>query len=77
MKKLALHWQILLGMFLGVVFAFIFVQFTWGKQFIVDWIKPCGNIFINFLKLSAVPLMLGSLMKGVSDLKDISKLFLD
>lgn len=74
MRKLALHWQILLGMVLGVLFAFLFVQFNWGKQFIVDWIKPFGNIFINLLKLIAVPLILGSLIKGVSDLKDISKL---
>ena len=74
MRKLALHWQILLGMVLGVLFAFILVQFDWGKQFIVDWVKPFGNIFINLLKLIAVPLILGSLIKGVSDLKDISKL---
>lgn len=74
MRKLALHWQILLGMVLGVIFAFLLVQFDWGKQFIVDWIKPFGNIFINLLKLIAVPLILGSLIKGVSDLKDISKL---
>ena len=74
MRKLALHWQILLGMVLGVIFAFLLVQFDWGKQFIIDWIKPFGNIFINLLKLIAVPLILGSLIKGVSDLKDISKL---
>ena len=74
MRKLALHWQILLGMVLGVLFAFLLVQFEWGKQFIVDWVKPFGNIFINLLKLIAVPLILGSLIKGVSDLKDISKL---
>jgi proton glutamate symport protein len=74
MKKLALHWQILLGMLLGVLFAFLLIQFDWGKQFILDWIKPFGNIFINLLKLIAVPLILASLIKGVSDLKDISKL---
>ncbi|MEQ3661764.1 MAG: Na+/H+-dicarboxylate symporter [Flavobacterium sp.] len=74
MKKLALHWQILLGMLLGVLFAFILIQFDWGKQVIIDWIKPFGNIFINLLKLIAVPLILASLIKGVSDLKDISKL---
>lgn len=74
MKKLALHWQILIGMVLGVAFAFLLVQLDWGKQFILDWIKPFGNIFINLLKLIAVPLILGSLIKGVSDLKDISKL---
>jgi len=74
MKKLALHWQILLGMVFGVFFAFILIQFTWGKDLIVDWVKPFGTIFINLLKLIAVPLILASLIKGISDLKDISKL---
>ncbi|WP_029036072.1 dicarboxylate/amino acid:cation symporter [Salinimicrobium xinjiangense] len=74
MKKLALHWQILLGMAAGVIFALIMTNFSWGSEFISDWIKPFGNIFINALKLIAVPLILASLIKGISDLKDISKL---
>ena len=74
MKKLALHWQILLGMLLGVIFALIMVNFDFGKDFIKDWIKPFGTIFINSLKLIAIPLILAALIKGVSDLKDISKL---
>ena len=74
MKKLALHWQILIGMILGVVFALVMTNFSFGKQFITDWIKPFGTIFINLLKLIAVPLILASLIKGVSDLKDISKI---
>ncbi|MDP5097987.1 MAG: dicarboxylate/amino acid:cation symporter [Flavobacterium sp.] len=74
MKKLALHWQILLGMVFGVLFAFLLIQFEWGKDVIVDWVKPFGTIFINLLKLIAVPLILASLIKGISDLKDISKL---
>ncbi|WP_372919859.1 dicarboxylate/amino acid:cation symporter [Salegentibacter sp.] len=74
MKKLALHWQILLGMAAGVVFALILTNFSWGSEFVSDWIKPFGTIFINALKLIAVPLILGSLIKGISDLKDISKL---
>ncbi len=74
MKKLALHWQILLGMAAGVVFALIMTNFSWGADFVGDWIKPFGNIFINALKLIAVPLILASLIKGISDLKDISKL---
>lgn len=71
---MALHWQILLGMLAGVLFALGMTQFSWGPQFVTDWIKPFGNIFINSLKLIAVPLILASLIKGVSDLKDISKL---
>ena len=74
MKKIALHWQILLGMFLGVVLGILMIQLEGGKEIIQDWIKPLGTIFINSLKLIAVPLILGSLIKGVSDLKDISKL---
>ena len=74
MKKLALHWQIILGMVLGVLFGLILLNFEVGKSFIINWIKPFGTIFINSLKLIAVPLILASLIKGVSDLKDLSKL---
>ncbi|MDA9202360.1 dicarboxylate/amino acid:cation symporter [Flavobacteriaceae bacterium] len=74
MKKLPLHWKILLGMLFGVLFGLIFSQFEWGKALVVDWIKPFGTIFINVLKLIAVPLILASLIKGVSDLKDITQL---
>jgi len=74
MKKLALHWKILIGMVLGVACALFLVQFSWGADFIKDWIKPFGKMFISALKLIAVPLILASLIKGVSDLKDISKL---
>ena len=74
MKKLALHWKILLGMILGIIFGFIMNTVDGGKGFVIDWIKPFGTIFINLLKLIAVPLILASLIKGISDLKDISKI---
>ena len=74
MKKLALHWKILVGMGLGVLFGLLLSFVPQGSQFISDYIKPFGTIFINLLKLIAVPLILASLIKGVSDLKDISKL---
>ena len=74
MKKIPLYLRIIIGMVLGVVFALILIQVDGGKKFIIDWIKPIGTIFINLLKLIAVPLILASLIKGVSDLKDISKL---
>lgn len=76
MKKLALHWQIIIGMILGVLIGFIatFVGGEEGKKLIVDWVKPFGTIFINLLKLMAIPLILSSLVKGVSDLRDISSL---
>ena len=74
MKKLPIHWKILLGMLFGVLFGLLFSQFEWGRALVVDWIKPFGTIFINVLKLIAVPLILASLIKGVSDLKDITQL---
>ena len=56
-------------MLLGILFGFIMSNFeSQGKQIISDWIKPFGTIFINALKL-----ILASLIKGISDLKDISK----
>jgi len=61
-------------MVLGVLFGIFGSQISWGSSFISDWIKPFGTIFINLLKLIAMPLILASLIKGVSDLKDISKL---
>ena len=74
MKKLALHWKILIGMVLGILFGFLMNSIEGGKDFVLDWIKPLGTIFINLLKLIAVPLILASLIKGISDLKDISKI---
>ena len=73
MKKIALHWQIMIGMVLGILFGVLFLQFSWGTDFVVDWIAPFGTIFVKMLKLIAVPLILASLIKGISDLKDISK----
>jgi len=74
MKKVPLYIKIIAGMLAGVLFAIVAIQFSGGVKFTRDWIKPFGNIFINMLKLIAVPLILASLIKGVSDLKDISKL---
>lgn len=74
MKKLELHWKILIGMAFGVLFGLILSFLDGGDLFIGNYIKPFGTIFINLLKLIAVPLILASLIKGVSDLKDISKL---
>ncbi len=74
MKKLALHWKILLGMVFGVLVGILMTSVDGGKEIVQDWIKPFGKIFINSLKLIAIPLILASLIKGVSDLKDISKL---
>ncbi len=60
-------------MLLGILFGFAMTQISWGKDFVNDWIQPVGTIFVKLLKLIAIPLILASLIKGISDLKDISK----
>lgn len=82
MKKLALHWKIIIGMVIGIVLGFlaVFIDNSTGgesnnaKKLVIDYIKPFGTIFINGLKLIAVPLIVASLVKAISDMKDISKL---
>ena len=49
MKKLALHWKILIGMVIGILFGLIMTKVDGGKSFIGDWIKPFGTIFVNLL----------------------------
>lgn len=71
--KLALHWKIVIGMVLGLLFGLVMKNLEM-KGIVVDWVKPFGTIFINLLKMIAVPLILVSLIVGLSDLKDISKL---
>jgi Na+/H+-dicarboxylate symporter len=73
MKKMALHWKILIGMLSGVLFGVLMLNIDGGDLFVNNWIKPLGTIFVKLLKLIAIPLILASLIKGISDLKDISK----
>ena len=71
--KLALHWKIIIGMILGTIFGILASNFGL-IEFTNDWIKPWGIIFVNLLKLIAIPLVFVSIVKGVSSLTDISKL---
>jgi len=73
MKQLPLHVKVIIGLVLGAVYAFLSVKFNWN-QFTLNYIKPFGDIFINLLKLIAVPLVLFSIISGVASLKDIKKL---
>ena len=70
---MALHWKIVIGMVAGLLFGFSMTFFSWGNEFVTNWILPLGTIFVRLLKLIAVPLILASLIKGISDLKDIAK----
>jgi Na+/H+-dicarboxylate symporter len=73
MKRFPLHWQIIIGLLLGVAWALLSSAMGWSA-FTINWIKPFGTIFINLLKLIAVPLVLFSIIKGVSGITDTGKL---
>ena len=68
-----LHWQIIIGLILGLIYGIVAAIFGWGA-FTSDWIAPFGTIFINLLKLIAVPLILASLITGVASLTDLKEL---
>jgi Na+/H+-dicarboxylate symporter len=76
MKKVwykRLHWQIIIGLVLGLIWGLVASVAGWS-DFTVDYIQPFGTVFINLLKLIAVPLILASLIVGVTSLNDIAKL---
>ena len=73
MKKLPLHVKIILGLIAGIIWAFISSWLGWN-EFTINWIDPFGTIFIRLLKFIAVPLVLFSIIGGVSSLTDVSKL---
>lgn len=68
-----LHWRIIIGLVLGVIYGVIAAASGWGRL-TEQWITPWGTIFLNCLKLIGVPLVLGSLVTGVASLSDIRKL---
>lgn len=71
--RLPLHWKIIIGMILGLLYGLLSAAMGWS-QFTEDWITPFGDIFLNLLKVIAVPLVLGSLIMGVASLSDVKKL---
>jgi proton glutamate symport protein len=73
LKNIPLSVRILLGMLLGIIFGIVAVKYSLA-QFTSDWIAPFGEIFVKLLKLIAIPLILVSLIKGVSDLKSTAGL---
>ena len=73
MKNLALHWKIIISLVAGLVYGIFNASAGWGS-FTSDWIAPFGTIFINLLKLIAVPLVFASLVTGVASLSDTKKL---
>ncbi len=74
MRRLPLHTKIILGLVLGLVFGFVCIYTGLPNTIVTYYIKPVGTIFVNALKLIAMPLILASLIIGVTNLGDVSKL---
>ncbi len=68
-----LHWQIIIGLLLGLVYGIIAASAGW-TEFTNDFISPFGTIFLRLLQLIAVPLVLASLITGVASLSNLQKL---
>ncbi len=68
-----LHWQIIIGLVLGLLLGLWAAAQGWGS-WVDRWIAPLGTVFINLLKLIAVPLVLASLIVGVTSLSDLQRL---
>ena len=73
MKKIALHWQVIIALVMGVMYAVLAVNLGW-QSITKAYISPFGDIFINLLKLIAVPLVLFSIITGIGSLKNIKQL---
>jgi Na+/H+-dicarboxylate symporter len=73
--RIALHWQIIIALLLGILWSVLSSKMgeDWVK-FTMNWIDPFGKIFISLLKLIAVPLVLFSVIKGISDISDSTRL---
>jgi Na+/H+-dicarboxylate symporter len=72
-KGLSLPVRIIIGLVAGTGWAVLSSILGWSS-FTMDWVAPFGDIFINLLKLIAIPLVLFSIISGVSGLSDITKL---
>ena len=68
-----LHTKIIIGLILGLLVGIASV-FLGINNTITNWVMPFGTIFVKMLKLVAVPLILVSLISGISNLRDTAKL---
>lgn len=61
MKKLQLHWQILIGLVLGALYGIFFSEY-------VAYISWMGDVFLRALRMVIVPLILSSIISGVANI---------
>ncbi len=67
MKKIELHWQILIAFVLAVLFGLFLYEY-------VNYVRWLGDLFLRALKMIIVPLVLSSMIAGVSNLGESKSL---
>ncbi len=70
MKKLSLTSQIAIALVLAIIVGILLRDYA---DFVNEYIKPLGSIFLNMLKFIVVPLVLFSIMAGILSMDDVSK----
>ncbi len=68
-KNLALHWQIFIGLLAGVLLA-VFSQMFNFEPFVTERVAILGTIFLRALKMIIVPLIVSSIISGVTNIGD-------
>ncbi len=67
MKKIALYWQILIAFILAVVYGIFFKDYT-------NYVSWMGVVFLKGLKMIIIPLILSSIISGVTNIGDAGNL---
>lgn len=68
--RLSLGWQIILGLVIGVILGVVFAD---NKKFIA-FANGLGSTFINMISMIVLPIVVSSLIVGISNMGDIKKL---
>lgn len=70
MKRIGLAWQILIGLVLGIIVGAIF----YGNPQVASYLQPIGDIFLRLIKMIVIPIVISSIIIGVSSVGDTKKL---
>ena len=70
MKKLSLTSQIALALILAIAAGMLLADYP---DFVNEYIKPWGTIFLNLLKFIVAPLVFFSIMSGILSMNDVKK----
>ena len=67
MKKIQLHWQILIALVVAIIWGFFFTEYV----YLIGWM---GTLFLRALKMIIIPLIFSSIVTGVANIGDAENL---